>query len=177
MALRNTSASYGWPAKSLHWVMALLIISLVALGLFMSDMPRGEEKSALIRLHASSGLLAMMLLLVRFGWKLGNPSPDPVSRLRWQVLLSQAAHWAFYGVIAFQIVSGSMSLMTVGWDLPFYGLFSIPTPYARDMELHHFWEELHEASWYMLAALFALHMAAVLYHQLVGKKQVLKRML
>ena len=61
--------------------------------------------------------------------------------------------------------------------MPFFGLFSIPTPYARDMELHHFWEELHVTAWYVLAALFTLHITAVLFHQFVGKKQILKRML
>lgn len=177
MALRNSATGYGALAKSLHWIMALLIISMVALGLYMGDLPRGEEKSALIRLHASSGLLAMLLLVVRFGWKLGNVSPAPLNNVRWQVLLAHTAHWAFYGVIAFMVISGSLSLLTVGWDLPFFGLFSVPTPYERDMELHHFWEELHEAGWYALAALFVLHIAAVLFHQFVGKKQVLKRML
>ncbi len=177
MRLKNTLDSYGWGAKTLHWVMAFLLISMVAFGLFMSDLPRGEEKSALIRLHASTGMLAMMLLLVRFGWKLGNMSPAALSNVWWQVNLATLVHWFFYGVIAFQVVSGSMSLLTVGWDLPFYGLFSIPTPYARDMDLHHFWEELHVAGWYVLAALFVLHVTAVLYHQIIGKKKVLRRML
>lgn len=177
MALHNTEASYGWPAKLLHWLMAVFLISMVGFGLFMSDLPRGDEKSEFIRLHASSGLFVFMLLLVRFGWKLKSVEPAPVSDVSWQVMLSKLVHWAFYGVIAFQVVAGSMSLLTVGWDLPFFGLFSIPTPYERDMDLHHFWEELHEAGWYALAALFALHIVAVLYHQLVGKKQILKRMM
>lgn len=177
MVLKNTSDSYGWPAKLLHWAMALILISMIAFGLFISDLPRGEEKSALIRLHASTGLLAMMLLLVRFSWKLGNASPSALSNVSWQVNLATLVHWSFYGVVSFQVVSGSMSLLTVGWGLPFYGLFSIPTPYARDMDLHHFWEELHVAGWYAFAALFVLHIAAVLYHQFIGKKKVLKRML
>ncbi len=177
MALKNSKASYGSMAKTLHWAMALLLISMVAFGLYVSDLPRGDEKSALIRLHASTGLIALTLLLARFGWKVMNKSPEPVSSVGWQVGLASLAHWAFYGVIGFQIVSGAMTLLTVGWDLPFYGLFSIPTPYERDMDLHHFWEDLHVAGWYALAALFAVHIAAVLYHQLIGKKQILKRMM
>lgn len=177
MALKNTEASYGWPAKTLHWGMALLIISLVALGLYMSGLPRGDAKSELIRLHASSGLLAFMLLTIRFGWKLSNKSPSPLSDIKWQVALSKLVHWAFYAVIAGQVVSGSLSLMTVGWDVPFFGLFSIPTPYERDMALHHYWEDWHVTAWYTLAVLFALHIGAVLFHQLIGKKQILKRML
>jgi len=177
VSLKNTADSYGLLAKTLHWVMALILISMVAFGLFVSDLPRGEEKSVLIRLHASTGLLAMMLLLARFGWKLGNASPVSLSDIKWQARLAALVHWLFYGVIAFQVVSGSMSLMTVGWDLPFFGLFNVPTPYARDMDLHHFWEELHVAGWYAFAAAFALHVAGVVYHQFVSKKKALKRML
>jgi len=175
--LRNTKASYGWPAKALHWVMALLIISMIAFGLFMSDLPRGPEKSTLIRLHASTGMLAMMLLIVRFGWKVRSVSPTPLSEIKWQVSLASLVHWAFYAVIAFQVVAGSMSLMTVGWDLPFFEIFSIATPFERDIERHHFWEELHIAGWYALAALFALHIGGVLYHQFISKKRALKRIL
>ncbi len=177
MALKNTAAGYGAMAKSLHWIMALLVISLVALGLYMGDLPRGEEKSALIRLHGSSGLLAITLLAFRLGWKVSNPAPAPLSSIKWQTLLASLVHWGFYGVIAFMVVSGSLSLLTVGWDLPFFGLFSIPTPYERDMDLHHFWEELHEAGWNVLAVLFVAHIGAVLFHQIIGKKQTLKRML
>ena len=177
MTLKNTEASYGWPAKVLHWTMALLIIALVALGLYMSELPRGDAKSELIRLHASFGLLAFMLLFVRFGWKLANLSPEPQSEIKWQVILSKLVHWVFYGVIALQVVSGSLSLMTVGWDVPFFGLFEIRTAYERDIELHHYWEDWHLAAWYSLAVLFVLHLLAVLYHQFIGKKQILKRML
>lgn len=177
MSFKNSTDSYGLFAKTLHWAMALVLISMVAFGLFVTDMPRGDEKSVLIGLHASTGLLTMILLLVRFGWKLDNVSPASLSEIRWQAGLAAFVHWLFYGIIAFQIVSGSMSLLTVGWDLPFYGLFSIPTPYERDMQLHHFWEELHVAGWYALAVLFALHIGAVLYHQFISKKKALKRML
>ncbi len=177
MSFKNTEASYGWPVKSLHWFMALLIISMVALGLYMSGLPRGDEKSELIRLHASGGLLAFMLLLVRFGWKISSVAPKPVSSASWQKLLAGLVHWAFYGIVTFMVISGSLSLMTVGWDVPFFDLFSIPTPYERDMALHHYWEEWHVAAWYGLAALFVLHIGAVLFHQFIGKKQILKRML
>lgn len=177
MGLKNTGASYGWPAKTLHWGMALLLVSLVALGLYMSDMPRGEEKSALIRLHASSGLLAFTLLTVRLAWRLMNVSPDPISSEVWKTRLAKLVHWGLYGIVAAQVSTGAMSLMTVGWDLPFYDLFSIPTPFERDIPRHQFWEGLHVASWYGFAGLMLLHLGAVLYHQTIGRTPVLKRML
>lgn len=177
MALQNTQASYGWPAKALHWGMALLLISLVALGLYMSDLPRGEGKSTLIRLHASSGLLALMLLTMRFGWKLVNVSPEPMSKVKWQAHFSQLVHFSLYAIVAVQVVTGAMSLMTVGWDLPFYDLFSISTPFERDIERHHFWEELHELSWNGFAILMLMHLAATLYHQFIKKVNVLKRII
>lgn len=177
MGMRNTKASYGWPAKTLHWAMALLLVSMVALGLYMGDLPRGEQKSELIRLHASSGLLALMLLLIRFGWKLANETPDPPNESVAKARIAKVVHWGLYAVVLVQVATGSMSLMTVGWDLPFYDMFSIPTPFERDIDRHHFWEELHEASWYVFAALMLLHLGAVVYHQLIEKTPTLRRML
>ncbi len=176
MALKNTADSYGWLAKVLHWGMAVMLVSLVAVGLYMSDMPRGDEKSAIIRLHASSGLLVIMLLAVRLVWKLMNNGPEPMESPPVQQWIARLTHWGLYAVIAFQVVSGSMSLMTVGWDLPFFGMFSIPTLYERDMDLHHLWEDLHVISWYTLAGLTLLHLCGALYHQFIKKTGIIARM-
>ncbi|WP_262694335.1 cytochrome b [Kordiimonas aquimaris] len=177
MAISNTESEYGWLAKAMHWIMAVLLIGLVAFGLYMSDMPRGDEKSALIRLHASAGVLAVLLLAVRFGWRMFNTAPRAFSENKTQARLAHIVHMGFYVFVATQVITGSMSLMTVGWDVPFFDLFSIPTPFERDIPRHQFWEGLHVASWYMLAVLFLLHIGGVVYHQIVKKRSVLKRML
>ena len=46
MALRNTSIEWGSLAKALHWLIAVGIVVLVALGLAQAGLESGPEKSA-----------------------------------------------------------------------------------------------------------------------------------
>lgn len=177
MSYKNTKEGYGLLAKSLHWGMAFMLISMVAVGLYMSDLPRGDAKSDIIRLHASFGLLVGTLMVLRFVWKMVDTSPEPASEVAWQVWLAKLVHFALYAVVVFQVFTGSMSLMTVGWNLPFFELFSIPTPFARDMDLHHFWEELHVINWYVFGGLMLVHLMAPVYHVLFSDKIIKNRML
>ena len=40
----NPAPSYTGVAKSLHWLMALLLLGLLALGFYMSDLPLSPRK-------------------------------------------------------------------------------------------------------------------------------------
>ncbi len=35
--VRNTSESWGWPARTLHWLIALIVLGLFSFGLWMVD--------------------------------------------------------------------------------------------------------------------------------------------
>jgi len=41
MGLRNTATRWGWLAKLLHWVMALLIFGLLGVGTYMTSLDLG----------------------------------------------------------------------------------------------------------------------------------------
>lgn len=175
--LRNTQSRYGLVAKMLHWSAALLIVALAVIGLLMADMPRSPEKNEIVRLHASLGLLLAVLMTARLAWRFLSPPPRPPEGTpRWQARLAGLAHWGLYLLIYAQVATGAMSLFTVAWNLPVFGLFEIPTPYAqRDMEAHHLWEGRHALLFRSLAALVALHVAAALYHHFIRRNDVLKR--
>ena len=43
-------------------------------------------------------------------------------------------------------------------------------------EAHHFWEEVHEFSWRIVAAVVVLHILGALYNHFIAKNDVLRRM-
>lgn len=176
--LRNTQSRYGLVAKTLHWAAALLIVALAVIGLVMADMPRSPEKNEIVRLHASLGLLLAILMTARLVWRfLSPPPPPPEGTPRWQARLAGLAHWGLYLLVYAQVATGVMSLFTVAWNIPFFGLFEVPTPYAeRDMEAHRLWEGRHTLLVWSLAALVALHVAAALHHHFLRRDETLKRM-
>jgi cytochrome b561 len=69
-----------------------------------------------------------------------------------------------------------MTVATGGSSLPFFGLFSVPLPIAENSDVHHFWEEVHEFTWAIIAALLIVHVLGALYNHFVLKNDVLRRM-
>jgi len=173
----NSTQGYGWFAKSLHWLVALLMVGLSVVGFIFADMPRGDEKTELLILHASFGLLLLAAMVVRLGVRAVGARPAPldpaVKRLN---AVAHGVHMVLYLGIFLVIAAGMLTLMTVGWDVPFFDLFAVPTPFERDMDLHHLFEDIHVTGWWALAGLVALHLLGALYHALVLKDGTLSRM-
>lgn len=169
--------TYSSRLKVLHWIAALLIVGSSVLGFYFSDMPRGDEKSELLRLHASFGLLILMLTAVRLVFRLRDGAPAPVDPDAVAVnRAAKLAHWVIYGILFVMIAAGMGALFTVGWGVPFFGLFEVPTMFAeRDMDLHHLFEEIHVFAWWGLATLVGLHVLAALWHHVIKKDGTLKR--
>jgi cytochrome b561 len=177
VALRNTSERWGTPAKLLHWLVAIGLCALIYYGLLQADMERGPEKLAVRETHASLALLVFMLMSVRLAWRFVNETPaHPHGTPGWQRAASGLVHWGLYLFVFLQIFAGSMTVATGGRPLPFFGLFTVPLPVAEDADAHHFWEEVHEFAWVIIAALIVVHVAAALYDHFVLKNDVLRRM-
>ena len=52
------TASYTTTAKGLHWIMAVLLIGLLALGFYMHDLPLSPQKLQLYSYHKWAGVSA-----------------------------------------------------------------------------------------------------------------------
>ena len=56
------TTSYTSTAKSLHWLMAILIFGLLALGFYMHDLPLSPQKLQLYSWHKWAGVTAFLLV-------------------------------------------------------------------------------------------------------------------
>lgn len=177
MALGNTSLQYGALAKGLHWLVAIGLFVLLYLGLEQSGMERGPEKSEIRFIHGSIALVVFMLMTLRIIWRFVNEVPSHAEGTpAWQRLTATAVHWGLYVAVFVQLASGGMTVATGGNALPFFGLFSVPLPVAENEESHHFWEEVHEFAWKIVAALVVIHVLGALYNHFIAKNDVLRRM-
>lgn len=178
MSLRNTENSYGLAAKALHWGVALLIFSLLAIGWYMGDLPRGLEKFRYVELHKSLGLTVLLLMVARVLWRAFNPPPPlPADLPGWEQYLAKLAHWAIYAAIFLQVAIGMGLVWTANSPLTFFGLFVLPSPLAPDHDLHELGETLHELLARVIALLLLLHIGAALRHHFILKNNILRRML
>ncbi|HEX3994394.1 MAG TPA: cytochrome b/b6 domain-containing protein [Acetobacteraceae bacterium] len=82
MKLSNTDQHYGAAAIALHWLMAIFIVSLVAMGIYMVRLPDvgfNIKKIILILAHKEIGVLVLTLAGARLAWRLLNPLPGLVN--------------------------------------------------------------------------------------------------
>lgn len=147
---------------TMHWLHAMLVVSLLALGWSMVDLPKGPERSWAIGLHKSLGLSALLLVALRLAWRVRHappPSPLPDGERR----LSQAAHRMLYALLLLAPLAGYLSTSFTAYPMKFFGL-ALPKAGWPDAALNGLFNGLHKASVWALALLVALHVAAALRH-------------
>ncbi len=177
--LRNTSGSYGWIAIILHWLVAVAVIGLFALGLYMTGLSYYDpfyRQGPFI--HKSIGILLFMLVAFRLVWRLINPRPAPVPTIkRWEHIGAELAHWGLYLLMFAVMVSGYLISTADGRAIDVFGWFSVPawiTGLPRQEDIAgavHYWLAM------VLIGLAVLHGLAALKHHFWDRDDTLRRML
>ena len=78
MDYKNTSKHFGIIAILFHWGMAILLIGMVALGLYMTNLPISLQKLKLVGWHKEFGILVLFLVILRLMWRFCNIMPSYV---------------------------------------------------------------------------------------------------
>lgn len=173
----SSSKPYHPIARSLHWLMALLLASLVSLGVYMTDLPLSPEKFQYYAWHKWAGVTAFALVCARLLWRLAHPAPALPPTLstsaRWA---AHAGHLALYGLMIAIPLTGWLMSSAKGVQTVWFGVLPIPDLLARDKTLGHALAEVHEALNWTMVALVAGHVVAALFHQFVLRDGTLERM-
>lgn len=176
MSIRNTQTSYGSVAKFFHWVISPLVILMLTIGYFLEDVPKDYQGMA-YNLHKLTGLLILFLVLLRLVWALFNPKPAlPRDMPAWQQFMSKLLHYALYFFVILMPSLGWVGSIAGGHP-PHIGDFKFELPIAPNKALDEFAFHWHETIAIVLIVLISLHVLAALYHHLIRKDDVLKRML
>ncbi|MCE3286361.1 MAG: cytochrome b [Steroidobacteraceae bacterium] len=179
MPFRNTAEAYGSVAKFLHWAIVLLIIGQWLLAEAAEDAGKGTpERASLMGWHISSGMLILMLVLVRIGWKIVNKGqPALLGDVVWQRKTAAAGHGILYLLILLQPLTGWLVVSTGGSPIGFFGWFDFPALTAEDHDFHETMESVHKTLFNVLVAVAVVHVAAALYHHWILKDATLRRIL
>jgi cytochrome b561 len=179
--LQNSERRYGAVAMALHWLMALLLSALVALGLYMARLPDvgfDTWKIRLILYHKQLGIVALMLAAVRLLWRVGNVLPHLVERLPdWQKVVARFVHLCFYALMIALPLSGWLMSSATAIPVSILGLFTLPDLVSYDDRLFHTLVDVHRYLGYALIACMAAHIGAALRHHLLLRDNTLKKML
>lgn len=177
----NSQRHYGLVAIALHWVMALLLIGLVAMGLYMVRLPdAGYDawKVSLILLHKELGMLALIIAAPRLLWRFANALPRLVDTLPdWQKVLARFVHLCFYGLMFALPVTGWIMSSAAGIPVSILGLITLPDLVGRSDPLFQACIQVHAALAFGLIACMLTHIGAALRHHFLLRDATLKQML
>lgn len=167
MVLRNGPDEFGLISRLFHWGMALLLISLLALGLRIAAMEPSLSTLWLYGLHKTLGLTALALVLLRVIWHLISPPPGPQAT-GWMRLFIKAWHWTLYALMIATPIAGWAGSSASGIDTLYAETFVIP-PLVEPNETSEFvWFILHEIFAKTLLGMVIVHMLAALKREMDG---------
>jgi cytochrome b561 len=168
---------YGNFAIALHWLIAALVVVLVALGTFMTDLPRNTpERAFFVNLHKSLGILTLVLMVVRVGWRLSHrPPPLPSGIPAWRQHVAALVHGVLYAVLLLQPMTGYLMSAFGEYGVRF---FDVPLPAAGrpDPVVREWFASAHRLIAGVLISLIVIHIAAAAGHGLINRDGVLQRM-
>ena len=174
---RNPSR-WGGVNMFLHWLIALLIIVLAAVGLLMTDMPNSPSKISVYQLHKSIGILVLALAALLLLWRLATRVPSPLANTpRWQRIAASGTHAALYAMMFAMPLSGWLFNSAANFPLKWFGLVTLPALWGPDRVVKAWALDVHVYGFYVLAALVLLHAGAALWHHWLVKDATLVRML
>jgi cytochrome b561 len=172
---------YGWVAVALHWGMALLLLALIALGLYMVRLPDAgfdRDKITLILVHKGLGMAALAVAVPRLLWRIANALPRFVDGLpAWQEVSALFVHLWLYALMLAVPFSGWLMTSAGGYPTPIFSWFEVPDLIGRNEHLFRGLIDLHRWLAYALAAVVALHAAAALRHHFLLRDATLRKML
>ena len=171
------TTTYTPVAKSLHWLMAVLILGLLALGIYMHELPLSPQKLTLYSWHKWAGVTVFLLVWLRLAWRVSHRPPAlPAAMSPPMRLAAHAGHAALYGLMVVIPLSGWLMSSAKGFQTVWFGVLPIPDLVGRDKALGDFLQEAHEALNLLLMLILGGHLAAALWHHFVLKDDTLRRM-
>ena len=173
---RAPAARYSPLARALHWIVALLVPVQFGLGWIAEHSSAADGGMRVLRWHYQLGMLLLLAILLRLAR--GAPEAGP-GQPRWQRRIAQATHAGLYLLLCLLPASGYVVWVWMGAPMEVLGTFEVPRafrPPADDERGRAIAWYLHVYGAWSLTALIVLHVAAALWHALVRRDGLMRRM-
>ena len=191
LKLQNTSVSWGQVARAFHWGMLVLVAIQIPLGFWMVDVYEVYAETysddtwvmRTSRAHHTLGFILLTVVALRSGWRLASPRPEyPEGLSRYRLWLARLTHLMLYAILIIYPLSGWASLSAYEGEFPIF-LFAwdnvfriVPQATEEAFFSYEFFAGVHRWCWRVGAFVLGLHVSAALWHHLVIRDTVLRRM-
>lgn len=196
--MNQASTRYTKTAIVLHWLIALGIFAMFALGWYMSELPKeapkqmafdlfdlgiytwqlAEEASPrtfYFNLHKSIGVTLLALIAIRVLWRVTHRPPALLSSYKaWEKKLATGTHHLLYLLMVAMPLSGLIMAVNSKYGVKWFGMdfiSGLDNSGVRDL-----FKEAHETVGALLLIVVILHIAGALKHKFIDKDDTMKRM-
>ncbi|MEG3080537.1 cytochrome b [Halomonas sp. 5021] len=173
----NTKAGWGVISIMLHWLSAITIVGLFALGWWMTGLGYYDPWYNLGPwVHRSIGILLFAATLARIVWRWSQPTPrGHGSRLA--ILLAHLGHVMLYVTLLVVMTTGYLISTADGSGISVFGWFVVPALVQGLPQQSLIAGDLHWYSAWGLTLLAAGHSLAAFKHHFHDRYDTLRRML
>ena len=172
-----SSEKYPLPMRLMHWLVALIILTLLGVGLYMTELPKEDANRGLLYgLHKSFGVTVLLLFALRLALHDSARVPSyPAFMKWWEIRLSKGVNKFLYAAMVAMPLTGYIMSDGFGFGVKWFGM-ALPKLFETNRAAGELAGELHEAIAWMLIGAIALHLLGAIKHWLVDKSNILKRM-
>lgn len=176
--LGNSNAEYGVISKLLHWLSAIIIISLFALGYWMVELDYYSNwYQTAPHYHQSFGVVLFFMTVLRALHIYIQPIVLPVKgQLEIEYFLAKLTHILLYLLLFALFGSGYLISTADNRPIAVFSFFNLPSlgeffPLQADT-----FGVIHQYLAYTLMLLAFIHMIAAFKHHFIDKDNTLRRM-
>ena len=168
---------YDSVARTFHGVMAVLIIGLLAVGSYMSDLDPSPQKWQMYGMHKAIGMTVLALVVLRILWRVTHRVPAPLgSWAVWERGLATIVQTLLYLGMIVMPISGYVMSSAGGHDISIFGLFNVPLVIEKNEALGHAARAVHGLAGNVVIGAVALHFIGAMKHHLIDRDRTLHRM-
>lgn len=171
----SPSTHFNLAARILHWGMAVLILTMLFVGVGMVSSI--SLRPGLLSLHRPIGIAILLLVILRLANRLRHsPPPLPADLPPIQKRAAHASHWLLYGLMFAMPLIGWSMLSAGGYPVAMFKGFTLPPIAPHDPAVFAILRTAHTWLALLLFATVLMHLAAALFHAWVRRDKVFASM-
>lgn len=168
---------YSGTAKTLHWLMVLVVFATLPIGIALDKLPEGAFQDTMYDVHRSLGAVILLLAVIRLANRALRGAPPPAPNLApHERTLSGLVHTLLYVLMIAVPIGGWAATSAYGAPVTVFWLFELPPLLAKNEKFSETLFAAHKIGALTFGALILLHIAGATMHAM-KRDGVLARMM
>ncbi|CAN7667797.1 cytochrome b [Caballeronia sp. LjRoot34] len=174
--MNSVTSNFSFPARLLHWAMAILIFAMLFIGVGMVS-TASMRYPELLAWHRPIGILVLILALVRLAVRATyRPPPLPADIPSIQIAVAKGSHYVLYALMIGMPLIGWAMQSAGGYPIVMWKGFNLIPILPHDIVTYGWLRELHGLLGYAFFLLIVGHLGAALVHGLIRRDGVFQSM-